>query len=176
MFLRYSLCCAAVLAASGLAQAQSSRPGNSWLMQNYHFTGPPAPRATPVTDPRADLEEVQRTVLAILRKSNYAWDFEAALAASYQAAANTQLKAAFAEARQAPQNPPTPSAAAAIYLVALKDQSIHAATAYWVDGVMLHFITSQGAHEQVRLDLVDRDFSVELNRERNVEFRLPPPK
>ena len=68
---------------------------------------------------------------------------------------------------------PTALARPAIYLVALKDQTIQAASSYWVAGSMLNYITLQGAHEQVRLDLVDRGFSVELNRQRGVELRLP---
>ena len=34
---------------------------------------------------------------------------------------------------------------------------------------MLHYITPEGSHEQVRLDLVDRRVSTELNRRRNLE-------
>jgi hypothetical protein len=32
-------------------------------------------------------------------------------------------------------------------------------------------MTPQGAHEQVRMDLVDRSLSTELNRENKLEFR-----
>jgi hypothetical protein len=38
---------------------------------------------------------------------------------------------------------------------------------------MLNYITLQGAHVLVRLDLVDGGFSSELNRQRGLEFRLP---
>jgi hypothetical protein len=38
---------------------------------------------------------------------------------------------------------------------------------------MLNYVTLQGVHVMVRLDLVDRDLSRDLNRQRNVEFRLP---
>ena len=55
----------------------------------------------------------------------------------------------------------------------MKDKTINAAAAYWVDGPMLNYVTQQGVHVIVRLDLVDRGLSRELNRQRNVEFRLP---
>ena len=58
-------------------------------------------------------------------------------------------------------------------MIALKDKTINAAKSYWVDGPMLNYITLQGVHVIVRLDLVDRGLSRDLNRQRNVEFRLP---
>jgi hypothetical protein len=58
-------------------------------------------------------------------------------------------------------------------LIALKDKTIDAATSYWVEGLVLNYITLQGAHVIVRLDLVDRSFSRELNRQRRLEFRVP---
>jgi hypothetical protein len=60
-----------------------------------------------------------------------------------------------------------------IYLIATKDQTIHAAAAYWVDGGALHYVTLQHEVKQVPLDSVDRDLSQQLNRERRVAFRLP---
>ena len=62
----------------------------------------------------------------------------------------------------------------AVYLIALKDERIHAATSYWADRTMLHYITLHGAHEQVRMDLVDRAVTSELNRQRKLEFRPEP--
>ena len=170
MSISYCRACAALLAAAGISLAQPSPLRDAWLMQNYRFTGPPpAGEIRPAEPPGAELQEIQNTVLAILRKSNFAGDFEAALAAAWQAATNVQLRTALAERPPAASTAPTP----AIYLVALKDQTIQAATSYWVAGPMLNYITLQGAHEQVRLDLVDRGFSSELNRQRNLEFRLP---
>jgi hypothetical protein len=58
-------------------------------------------------------------------------------------------------------------------LIALKDKTINAASSYWPDGSMLNYVTLQGMHVIVRLDLVDRGLSRDLNRQRNVEFRLP---
>ena len=104
MFVRFFLLYAAL---SGIALAQTSEPRNAWLMQNYRFTGPPAGGETEAADPGAELEDIQRTVLAILRKSNFAGDYEAALAAAAQAAANVQLKAALAEKKRTAQTRPS---------------------------------------------------------------------
>jgi len=60
-----------------------------------------------------------------------------------------------------------------IYLVAFKDHSIAAAAAYWVDGRTLHYVTLQHEEKTAPLDSVDRDFSLQLNRERRVQFQLP---
>ncbi len=65
------------------------------------------------------------------------------------------------------------SEAAPIYLVAMKDHTIYAAAAYWVDGKTLHYVTLQHQEKQAPLDQVDRSFSQQLNRERGVEFHLP---
>lgn len=59
------------------------------------------------------------------------------------------------------------------YLIAFKDHTIYAAFAYWMEGETLHYVTTHGTHNQVSLDLVDRELSERLNRERNVEFKLP---
>jgi hypothetical protein len=61
------------------------------------------------------------------------------------------------------------------YLIAFKDHTIYAALAYWLEGGTLHYVTNQNTHNQVSLDLVDRELSGRLNRERGVDFRLPPP-
>jgi hypothetical protein len=62
------------------------------------------------------------------------------------------------------------------FLIAFKDHTIYAAIAYWVEGDTLHYVTNQSTHNQVSLDLVDRELSDRLNRERQVDFRLPPRK
>jgi hypothetical protein len=69
--------------------------------------------------------------------------------------------------------PPESSNAAPIYLVAMKDHTIYAAAAYWMDGKTLHYVTLQHQEKQAPLDQVDRGFSQQLNRERGVAFHLP---
>jgi hypothetical protein len=60
------------------------------------------------------------------------------------------------------------------FLIAFKDHTIYAAVGYWVAGDTLHYITNGNTHNQVSLDLVDRDLSARLNGERGVDFLLPP--
>jgi hypothetical protein len=66
-------------------------------------------------------------------------------------------------------------AASPIYLIAFKDQVIHAASSYRVEGDTLHYATLQNEARSVPLDTVDREFSLRLNRERRVPFQLPEP-
>jgi hypothetical protein len=60
-----------------------------------------------------------------------------------------------------------------VYLLAFNDHSIRAATAYWVDGQMLHYVTLEREERQAPLSTVDRAFTQQLNRERQVPFQLP---
>jgi hypothetical protein len=60
-----------------------------------------------------------------------------------------------------------------MFLIAMKDHTIYPAIAYWVEADTLNYITVQGAKNSVSLDLVDRDFSKQINKERKVEFGLP---
>ncbi len=174
MFLRYAAVCSVLVLTTGVSPAQSSKYGDNWLMQNYRFAGPPAPSELRPTDPVvSELQEIQNTILAILRKANFAGDFEAALAAAAQATANAQLRGTINQRLQSPQEhktlaEPAPSKPR-VYLIALKDGGIQVATSHWEDSRMLHYITPEGSHEQVRLDLVDRRVSTELNRRRNLE-------
>jgi hypothetical protein len=75
--------------------------------------------------------------------------------------------------RQSPSAPSSAGSGSPIYLIAFRDHSIRAASAYWVDGRTLHFVTQQHEERQAPLDTVDRDFSMQLNRERHVQFSLP---
>jgi hypothetical protein len=63
-----------------------------------------------------------------------------------------------------------------IYIIAMKDRTIFATIAYWVDGEMLNYVTREGSLNHASLDLVDRDFSRQLNEERHVDFKLPAAK
>jgi hypothetical protein len=185
--MRYAAAGMVLVSMIGVCRAQLPPAHDAWLMQNYRFTGPPPPgEVRPVVDPLSEINEVQSTLRLIMRRAEFDRDYEAALAAAAQATANAQLIGAIIEHRQAVQasqaaqtGPAAKSAAeeaeppAQFFLIALKDKTINAAAAYWVDGPMLNYITQQGVHVIVRLDLVDRGLSRELNRQRNVEFRLP---
>jgi hypothetical protein len=63
-----------------------------------------------------------------------------------------------------------------IFLIAMKDHTIYAAIAYWVENDTLNYINEQGVRNRVSLGLVDRDFSVQLNKERDIDFALPAVK
>ena len=60
-----------------------------------------------------------------------------------------------------------------IYLIAFSDHVIRAAAAYWVDGRTLHYVTLQREEKEASLDTIDRQFTLQLNRERRVPFQLP---
>jgi hypothetical protein len=61
-----------------------------------------------------------------------------------------------------------------IYLIAFKGQSnIRAAQAYWVTGDTLHFVTLQGEQRQAPVNSIDRALTSRLNRDRQIDFRLP---
>lgn len=76
---------------------------------------------------------------------------------------------------RAPSPPrPEPAATEIRFLIPLKDSSIYTAVAYWVEGDMLHYITTDGRHNQVSLSLVDRSLAERLNRGSVAGFHLPP--
>jgi nucleoid-associated protein YgaU len=52
------------------------------------------------------------------------------------------------------------------YLVAFKDHSAYSALAYWIEGETLHYVTTRNTHNQASLDLVDLDFTKQLNGDR----------
>ena len=81
----------------------------------------------------------------------------------------------FAEARDDPRPAPSAQYEKPIYLIAFKNQdNIRAAEAYWVDGGTLNHVTLQHERKQAPLVSIDRAFSYRLNRERHIDFRLPP--
>jgi hypothetical protein len=167
-----------------VSPAQSNAPRDAWLMQNYRFTGPPPPGSVRPTDPiLSELWRIQDAVTRLMLQARLDWDYGTAIAAASQASANAQLIEGITEQREAvaaarawaeaarssaPQAPPQP-----LYMIAFRDHTMETAIRYWTDGPMLHYLTRGGAHVQVRLDLVDRDLSVRLNRGANLDFHLP---
>jgi hypothetical protein len=61
------------------------------------------------------------------------------------------------------------------YLLAFKDHSVYSALAYWVEDKTLHYVTTNNTHNQVSLDLVDLEFTQQLNRDRDVPFSIKTP-
>lgn len=76
---------------------------------------------------------------------------------------------------EAPGRPPAESDGDQIpyYLLAFKDGSVYTAFAYWVEGDTLHYVTSMRVHNQASLTLVDRALTERLNRDRNMQVKLP---
>jgi hypothetical protein len=147
-----------ILAALGFAQSH-----DSWLMQNYRFTGPAAAGEIAHSNPAvAQLQEIQSAVLNLLRRASLDGDYEAALAAAAQAAANVQMIAGISGQLRPPR--PEPPREPATYRIALRDRTILTASSIWSDGRMLHYLTREGAHGQARLDAVDWKLSADLNR------------
>lgn len=72
-----------------------------------------------------------------------------------------------------PQLTPTNQDRDVIFMIAMKDHTIYAASAYWVEDGTLSYVTIQGDQNSVSMDLVDRDLSQRLNRDRHVAFGLP---
>ena len=181
-WIRYAVAVFTLIPLIGASRAESPPAHDAWFTQNYRFAGPPPPGELKSVDPvLTELREIQSKVLTILRRARLERDYEAALAAAAQAVAITQLIGAMTERQQAAQAGELAKSATdeaqsppQFFLIALKDRTINAVTSYWVDGTMLNYITLPGAHVMVRLDLVDLGLSRELNRQQNVEFRLPP--
>jgi hypothetical protein len=63
-----------------------------------------------------------------------------------------------------------------VFLIALKDHTVVAAIAYWVQDDVLNWISRDAKTNMMSLSLVDRAFSKQLNDERHVDFKLPPEK
>jgi len=59
------------------------------------------------------------------------------------------------------------------YLLAFKDSSVYSAFAYWVEGDTLHYVISDRIHNQASLNLVDRELTERLNRDRSMQVKLP---
>ena len=59
------------------------------------------------------------------------------------------------------------------FFIALKDGLVVTALAYWILGDTLHYLTLQGIHNMVSLDLVNRKLSARLNGNGPIELILP---
>jgi hypothetical protein len=163
----------AVAVACGLLAAQPAPGHDAWLMKNYHFTGPP-PAGRPTDPVVSDLREIQNALMSMLRTARYEGDYETAFYLAQQAAANAQTLGTIeqglaAQAKPGPQQAAAPEAAP-VFTIAFKDRTTESALRYWSDGAMLHYITTHGAHVQVRMDLVDVALSERINQGR---FHVP---
>ncbi len=68
---------------------------------------------------------------------------------------------------------PEPPRDQPLFFIALTDNSVYTAVAYWVEQGTLNYITPQGEHNQVSLSLIDRDTTDRLNRGSKFQIHLP---
>jgi hypothetical protein len=66
----------------------------------------------------------------------------------------------------------TDSSKPTITLLAFADSSVVAVIAYWEQAEQLHYVTNSFAKRIVPVNTLDKKLSEQLNRERNVEFKL----
>ena len=88
------------------------------------------------------------------------------------AAAEPILNAPAMQTLHAPVSSEPDETDLAIWFIALKDGWVYTASDYWVENGTLHYLTKGGKHNQVSLELVDRQISAKLNKDR--DFHLPP--
>ena len=60
------------------------------------------------------------------------------------------------------------------FTIALKDGSTRSAVAFWVQHGNLYYIDSQDRQQVLSSDLIDRETTERLNREKNLTMQLPP--
>jgi len=60
-----------------------------------------------------------------------------------------------------------------IYLFAFQDQSIRAASSYRIENQTLHYVTLQREEKQAPLGTLDRELTLQLNRERRIAINIP---
>jgi hypothetical protein len=62
------------------------------------------------------------------------------------------------------------------YLIAFKDRSVYTALAYWIEGDILHYVTTKNTHNQASVTLIDVDQTTKLNADNRLPFSLTPAK
>jgi hypothetical protein len=145
----------------------------------YPYDAPAAPQQGygygPNYDPGYDPNNGGQPSPVVIINQNFKPDVINPVVTDYS---NTQLPQ-YIPAPQAPAPQPTVSGGdntpSLIFLIAMKDHTIYPAVAYWVEDDTLNYLTAQGVRNRISLGLVDREFSKQLNKERNVDFGLPDP-
>ncbi len=83
------------------------------------------------------------------------------------------MASAFVPGSQASYNP-APRPSRPLFLLVFKDHSIYGITAYRIENGRIYYATSYGALNSVPLDLVDLDSTVQMNRDRGLDFSIEP--
>jgi hypothetical protein len=144
---------------------------------NNYQNNPPQPPITIV------VPQQQQTVPTVIINQTFASDTPQTTEEEPAANPSSSVRIYKTPVRE-PSAPPEPVTRAArdtsgddratIFLIALKDGSIHSAIGYWVEDSTLHYVTQQGTVNRVTLDQVDKPLSDQLNSERKVDFQLRP--
>jgi hypothetical protein len=125
-------------------------------------TRPPVYRPPSATSAATleQLQELHTQALALSRKAEFDGDYQAALAAAWEARAAVEsiaMLTARAPARAADQTS-TP-----IVPLAFKDGTARPVRAYWTSGGVLYLVTLEGKTEQISPDRVDWNLTQEWN-------------
>jgi hypothetical protein len=67
-----------------------------------------------------------------------------------------------------------PEDQAASFAIVLKDGSKRYAVMAWVQDGQLHYIDSEGHQQTLAANVIDRDTTHRLNRQKSLNLRLPP--
>ncbi len=134
----------------------------SWLENFHHAEIPRAPAVPTLVTLASRAEDLLLETTRVARDARWSYDYYAFTDLAREARANLALLAALGQSPTAP-----------LILFALKDGTIRAAASYAVEGNKLRFVTPDGKTMEVPLESVDRALTERLNRERNVEMRLP---
>ena len=141
-----------LLCAMGVASATSPPRRDAWLMKNYRFTGPPAPRMVGVADPAVSgLQQVQGRLEAMVRRAILDEDPVTALYALIQMSINAQQIGALSQVPPMQAGPQLPQFVPGISGGPVVYPQPNGGGARWSDGLMQHYITPQGTHVQTRL-------------------------
>lgn len=140
----------------------------------YDYDAPPAAYAQPVAQPPAYLPYLAPQPAyppgrepAVVIINQYFREDAAPVTTRNGAAPGVETEP------QQSQLAPAPAEEGPIFMIALTDHTILAARAYWIEEGVLHYITVQGVEDSAPMELVDRELSRRLNRDRNVAFGLP---
>ena len=60
------------------------------------------------------------------------------------------------------------------FIIALRDGLVAFAQAYWVEDDTMHYVGEDGKQRTLELSRIDRERSEQRNRERGIDFGLPP--
>jgi hypothetical protein len=142
----------------------------------YPYDAPPAPSQNNEYDPYYAGDNGGQPSPVVIINQNFRPDTINPVVRDYS---NVPLPQ-YVEPPQAPARPTISSGDTTLpslyFLIAMKDGTIYPAVAYWVEGGdTLNYMTTQGVRNRVSLELVNRDFSKQLNKERDVDFGLPDP-